>query len=113
MIIQGTNLQMIRGDSESLIIEIEEADSTPYEFQDGDTIYFTVKQRASSKEKVLQKIVKIFPGNQAIIEINPKDTSSLGFRKYVYDIQLTKANGRVTTVVPLSSFDVMEEVTHE
>lgn len=113
MLIRGTNLHMIRGDSESLTIKIEESDGTPYEFQEGDIVYFTIKLRASAKEKMLQKIVKFFPDNQAIIEIEPKDTKGLGFRSYIYDIQLTRANGKVTTVIPSSKFEVLEEVTYE
>lgn len=113
MLINGTNLKMIRGDSESITLKIEHSDSTPYDFQAGDIVYFTVKQRANTKEIILQKILTHFPDNQAIIEINPEDTSELAFRKYVYDIQLTQADGRVKTVVPMSMFEILEEVTYD
>ena len=113
MLINGTNLKMIRGDSESITLEIEHSDSTPYNFQTGDIVYFTVKQRTNTKEIILQKILTHFPDNQVIIEINPEDTSKLAFRKYVYDIQLTQADGRVKTVVPTSMFEILEEVTYD
>lgn len=113
MLIRGTDLHMIRGDSETLVIKIEGQDGIPYQLQEGDKVYFTIKIRANTKEKAIQKIITYFPNNQAIVELEPKDTSNLNFRKYVYDIQLTQANGRVKTIIPLSTFEIMEEVTYE
>lgn len=113
MIINGTDLKMIRGDSESITLTIENEDNTPYKFQEGDIVYFTVRLRATSKDIVFQKIITYFPDNEAIIEIQPEDTSGLRFTEYLYDIQLTQFNGRVKTVVPVSTIEMLEEITHD
>lgn len=111
MKIDGTNLSMIRGDSEGIILTIKEND-VEYEFQEGDVVYFTIKKHANTDEIELQKIITSFEGNEAAIEIEPQDTKGLEFRSYVYDIQLTSGE-RVTTVVPHSNFIIEKEVTYD
>ena len=53
-------------------------------------------------------------GNQgeAVIALHPEDTASMAFGDYVYDIQLTRAVGTVTTLVTPSRFRLTEEVTY-
>ena len=113
MLTNGTDLKMIRGDSGSITLEIEDQNSEKYEFQEGDIVYLTVKESPKKEEIILQKIITIFPENKATIDIEPQDTSHLGYRSYVYDIQLTMANGRVKTVVPMSYFELLPEVTYD
>ncbi|KXB93796.1 hypothetical protein HMPREF3033_00223, partial [Veillonellaceae bacterium DNF00751] len=43
--------------------------------------------------------------------LQPGDTKALEYWQYVYDVQLIKADGFVTTVIPPSVFEVGEEVT--
>ena len=40
-----------------------------------------------------------------------EDTKAMAFGKYVYDIQLTMADGDVYTIVPPATFDLLKEVT--
>lgn len=113
MKIDGNDITMIRGDSKDLYIRCYDGGSH-IPFEKGDTVYFTVKESPSKKEKILQKIVKDFQDGVAHIEIMPGDTKQMKFkRKYVYDVQVTFKSGRVNTIVPLSHFMVTEEVTHE
>ena len=44
--------------------------------------------------------------------IEPEDTSGLDFGNYVYDVELTLADGTVNTIIPPSTFKVMGEVTY-
>lgn len=113
MIVQGTNLSMIRGDSESITVSLtdEQGSSTP--LIDGDTIYFTVKTTVHTTSKILQKVVTLFEDGVAYIEITPEDTKSLIFRDYVYDVQLTRADGTIMTIIPPSKFTIKGEVTYE
>lgn len=113
MKVNGTDLTMIRGDSESIVLSLKK-DNVMVPFNQGDTVYFTVKQSYIEEDITLQKIITEFneDGN-CIIEIKPEDTKELSFRSYVYDIQLTDSNGRVTTIVPCSKFVITEEVTYD
>ena len=113
MKVSGTDLSMIRGDSESIILSLKK-DGDIIPFNQGDTVYFTVKQSSGTEKIMLQKIITEFDedGN-CIIEIEPEDTKELSFRSYVYDIQLTDSNGRVTTIIPCSKFAIEAEVTYD
>lgn len=44
------------------------------------------------------------------LAIKPEDTKNLAFGKYVYDIELTKANGEVDTFITKAVFKITEEV---
>lgn len=106
MKLRGTNISMTRGDSESITVRCPEAP-----FEAGDTIYLTVREDAESPI-AMQKIVTDFPDGDAIITIDPGDTEGLEFGDYVYDIQVTWDGGSVTTLVPISKFTLLEEVTY-
>ena len=113
MKVNGTDLSMIRGDSESITLSLKDGDAA-IPFVTGETVYFTVKGSAIVDEIALQKIVTEFneDGN-CIIEIAPNDTKDLRFGSYVYDIQLNRIGGTVTTIIPCSEFAVLQEVTYD
>lgn len=109
MKVDGTNLSMTRGDSETITISCE---ARP--FRKGDMIRFTVKKDVFTKEKEIQKVVTEFTEEgKAIIAIYPEDTRGMAFGRYRYDVQLTTAAGNVTTIVKPSGFCLTEEVTWE
>ena len=112
MQITGTDIQMTRGDTESLSVRMAE-DGAQVPFEAGDTLYFTVKYNSDTDEKLLQKVITEFPGGEAVIHIEPEDTKPLAFGCYSYDLQLTRADGTVTTIIPPSTFEVSPEVTYE
>ena len=113
MKVTGTDLAMIRGDSESIALSLKDGEAV-ISFVTGDTVYVTVKCSPMVDEIALQMIVTEFneDGN-CIIEIAPNDTKDLGFRSYVYDIQLNRFDGTVTTIVPCSKFAILQEVTYD
>ncbi len=113
MIVNGTNISMIRGDSEGISVSVENSSGLPEPLLIGDTIYFTVKKSTRTEEKVLQKIITEFQDGVALITLDPVDTKHLQFGTYVYDIQLTRANGSVKTIIPPSTFTILGEVTYE
>ena len=113
MEIQGTNISMIRGDSEAIKVSCEDAQGVDVPLEDGDTLYFTVKKSTNTEEKILQKIVTEFTDGVALITIFPKDTRELKIGNYYYDIQLNRANGQVKTIIPPSRFIINAEVTYE
>jgi len=113
MKVKGKDITMIRGDSEVMTVSCVDTDGVAIPLVTGDIIYFTVKQSTGTLTKELQKVITEFTDGKAIIEIIPSDTKLLNFRQYVYDIQLTKANGTVTTIIPSSKFTIEPEVTYE
>lgn len=114
MTVTGTNISMVRGDSEALTIRLIDQDGvTQVDFEFGDTVYFTVREALGDTVTILQKTVVSFTDGEALIQIDPSDTSTLFFKTYVYDIQWTKADGQVKTIVPASDFTILAEVTYD
>ena len=105
MTVKGTKLSMVRGDSESITVTCSDP------FVTGDAVTFTVRE-SPEDPIVLQKVVTDFPNGEAIIGIDPADTAGLDFGDYVYDIQLTRTGGVVTTLIEPDKFKIREEVTY-
>lgn len=112
MKIRGQNISMVRGDTENIIISCTEDDITK-PFVSGDIIYFTVKINTNTVDKILQKVITEFIEGKAMVEIEPNDTKKLSFMTYVYDVQWTHVDGKVTTIIPTSNFIIESEVTYE
>ena len=113
MEIQGTNISMIRGDSEVIKVSCRNESGVDFPFTEGDIVYFTVKRSPYTEEKILQKVVTEFTDGVALINISPEDTRELKTGAYYYDIQLNRANGQVKTIIPPSRFTINAEVTYE
>ena len=106
MTLSGTNISLIRGDTETLTVKC----SVP--FAAGDTVTMTVKESVDSEQPALQEIVESFGAQgEATIIIAHEDTEWLELGSYVYDIQVTRADGTVKTLVPKSGFRLEEDVT--
>lgn len=107
MTITGTNISMTRGDSESITVTCSEP------FAAGDRLYMTVREDAESDIQ-FQKIVTEFDEKgAAVIPIQHDDTEGMDFGDYVYDIQLTRADGTVRTLVKPARFTLTEEITYD
>ena len=113
MRITGTNISMIRRDSETLLVSMEDHEGQEKDFLLGDTVYFTVKENISTDKKIMQKTIINFIEGKALIEILPFDTNELRIKDYIYDIQLTKEDGSVTTIITPSKFSILGDVTRE
>ena len=113
MKIIGNSIFMIRGDSETITVSLQQ-DGVDVPLVAGDTIYLTVKSDTQIDEKILQKTVTSFADGKAVITILPADTKSLPAPiELMYDVQLSKADGSVITIVKPSKFVVEGEVTYE
>ena len=113
MKINGTNIYMIRGDSETITVSCKDIDGADLLFTTGDQIYFTVKENTKTAVKILQKLIVDFTDGKAIIDILQSDTKLLKYQTYVYDIEWINVNGKVTTIIPPSKFIIEDEVTYE
>ena len=103
--VKGSDIQITRGDTGYLSVGIGHIDDEPYTRQDGDKLVFTVKRRYDINEILLQKDI-----DGLLLSLNPKDTKSLTYGCYWYDIELTTNTGQIFTVVGPARFVVREEV---
>lgn len=106
MIISGTNISMTRGDSESLTVRC----SVP--FADGDMLFMTVRSDAESPIEFQKTVTDFGPQGEAVIVIDHDDTEGMDFGDYLYDIQVTRESGTVTTLVKPAKFTLTEEITY-
>lgn len=111
---ENCNIEMIDGDTGLLKINFGN-----YELKSGDRLYLSVNNVQASRSNMLksgylfQKIVEIEDeGSSTTIVIDPEDTKGL-VGEYIYDIQLSCANGYIDTIVPPSKIVIRRGVTNE
>lgn len=88
-------ITLIRGDTLKIQVSIF-IDKQPYTPASGDVIRFAMKQTTSSSKVLIHKII---PNDTLILHLLPSDTKRLAFGNYVYDIEITFANGDVDTFI--------------
>lgn len=115
--INGTTITLTRGDTfKATIGMVNESDGSPYIPQQGDSVRFAVKheeyigQRYTELKDAEPLILKEIPIDTLLLHLNPEDTKPLGFGSYLYDIELTMADGTVTTFIQDAKFILTTEV---
>ena len=116
-VIDGTNIKLTRGDSFYCEVGMKRKESgEPYEPQTGDYVRFYLKRSILNPPKSEYAdrnplISKLIPTNTMILHLDPEDTKNLGFGEYVYDVELTFANGDVDTFINNAKFILAPEVS--
>lgn len=104
--ITGNNIEITRGDTAMIALNLTGADGNEYILKAGDIALFTVKRNTREAKCLIQKKF-----NDGQIKIEPSDTENLSYGDYFYDVQLQLAAGDIFTVIPPAKFSVKEEVT--
>ena len=112
--IKKNKITLTRGDTLRVKVKIIKNEEL-YTPEDGDRVRFALKHPdmlpdGSDYSDVDPLIVKEIPIDTMILELEPADTKSLAFGKYVYDIEITFADGSVDTFITKASFVLSEEV---
>lgn len=112
--VKNNEIVMTRGDTFQSLINIY-VNSKPYTPVNGDTVRFAMKHKAmtaGNKQYVDQEpiLTKTIPISTMILTIDPADTKALDFDEYVYDLQITFADGRVSTFVENEKITITPEV---
>jgi hypothetical protein len=104
----GTTIYLTRGDTFRARVGMKlRGSDEEYIPAANDVIRFVVKRNYSYAQPVITKII---PNDTQMLTLAPADTKTLGFGDYVYDIELTTADGRVDTFIDRGRFIVTEEV---
>ena len=106
---KDNTIHLTRGDTARFSIGqiVNTITNTNYTPTAEDTVTMTIKKTTLDAAPCVQIIV---PGGE-VLHIKPEDTKAMAFGKYVYDIQITMADGDVYTIVPPTTFDLLKEVT--
>ena len=107
--INDTTITMTRGDTLEVLVELFQPDGSVYPVQPGDRIRFALKQSYSDREPLLLKEI---PHDSMVLRLEADETRRLqaGGVPYVYDIEITMADGTVDTFIDRAKFIVTEEV---
>lgn len=105
--IDGTSIKMTRGDTLKVSISMTDTEGNEYTPVDGDVIRFAAKKRYLDEDTVIYKVI---PNDTLLLVLNPEDTKELSFDTYVYDIEITFADGAVDTFIANARLIIAEEV---
>lgn len=106
--VTGRNtIYLTRGDTFKAVITITNPDGTIYTPKEGDKVRFALKQNIEDEDVLIERDIPI---DTMLLIIYPNDTADLEFGSYVYDVQLTKANGDVDTFITASKLKLTVEV---
>lgn len=85
-----------RGDSATLNVTLKNSDNTTYSMQTGDVLTLTVKAEPTHESPELLQSESA----STAIYLSAEAMDAIPAGQYSYDVQLTKANGDVITVIP-------------
>ena len=105
--VSGTTITMTRGDTLVVEVGILNPDGTPYVPAQADVVRFALKKDYSDETPILRKVLD---NSDLKLTLQPSDTKELDFGNYVYDVELTKADGSVDTFICKARFVLSEEV---
>lgn len=105
----NNTITLVRGDTVEIPVTIRTRDGEKYIPSEGDVVRFALKDGYGDDVPVL--IHKVLPNDSLILRLESCETKEIMARKkpYVYDVELTTANGYVDTVVR-GIVNVLEEV---
>ena len=112
--VDSPSITMTRGDTLRVSVSIDR-DGDAYTPESGDEIQFFLKHNVLNGKRTAYKdsqplITKDVPIATMVLELEPEDTKPLEFGDYVYDLQLTFANGTVDTFINNAPFKIVPEV---
>ena len=111
-------IELTRGDTLRAHVNIYQRENgklVEYTPQEGDSVRFAVKRRLMTADRTefvdpVPLILIDIPIDTLALEILPEHTKGLGFGEYVYDIELTMADGTVDTFIKEARFGLTPEV---
>ncbi len=112
----NNEITLTRGDTFKCTITLrEQAGGEEYKPVEGDTIRFALKSEQMNSKKSEYKddeplIRKDIPIDTLLLQLDPEDTKNLPFGKYVYDLEITFADGSVDTFITATKFMLTPEV---
>lgn len=113
--VKNNAITITRGDSGIAEISLQTAEGEEYTPQEGDSIRFALKSnrftpRMTAFIDIEPLIEKAIPITDLNLRINPQDTQNLPFGSYLYDLEITFADGYVDTFVNCADFRIVPEV---
>lgn len=106
-VLPNKTIRLTRGDTAYLTIPITTSIGEEYVMSTEDTIKFSIKKNLNDEQYLVHKTV--VGSNE--LKIEPIDTKDLAFGKYKYDVELVTVSGDIFTLIDVSTFEILPEVT--
>lgn len=107
---QRTNsIEMTRGDTLRVHFKAMSGDEE-YQYKDGDSLWFYARPKTDKDNTKMPTIKKEIPTATGELHLDPEDTKKITTDNLVYDIELTKANGDVDTIINRAELKLVPEV---
>ena len=94
--IENNTIWLTRGDTFKATIDIKDRSGQTYEPQTGDVLKFHLKRHYEDETCIIEKTI---PTDPILLWLQPSDTQNLPYGNYVYEVELTFANGDVDTII--------------
>lgn len=99
---------MTRGDTLRAVLELKDEDGNEYVPQTDDRIRFAMSKNYDDATPL---VIKEIPNDTLELVLDPADTKNLPQPStYVYDVEITYANGDVDTFIDKAKLKLTEEV---
>ena len=106
--IVGTTIYLTKGDTFKRTLTLKNRTTgETYIPVEGDSIRFAAKKKYTDETCLIYKDIPI---DTMLLHLEPEDTKNLAKGDYVYDIQLTYANGDIDTFIDRAKLTLTEEV---
>lgn len=106
--ISGSTIKMTRGDTLRVVLTLKDEEGNVYTPQENEIIRFAMKKDYDDPEPLLLKII---PHDTMELVLDPVDTKNLPQpSSYVYDMEITYANGDVETFIKEAKLKITQEV---
>lgn len=106
---RGNTIYHTHGDTLFAQVGLRNPDGTSYSPQAGDKVRFILRAQYGTEPVLIREI----PTDTLVLSMSAAETKALGQGvvngHYAYDIELTKADGVVYTVIPAADIYILEE----
>lgn len=99
-------IYLTKGDNAEMSVRVFNKNGKEIEIKENDEVLMTVKKNTSDTNPAFT-----LTAYRNTFYILPEHTNNLSAGLYVYDIQYTNDLGEISTIIPTSYFEIMEEVS--
>ena len=106
--LNGNAIILTRGDSMQIQLALSKG-GNPFTPETDDVIKFSVSNVPKGKCGYVLLISKTINNNTLVLELLPEDTATMAYGTYIYDLEITYADGKVDTFLK-GTITLTEEV---
>ena len=110
--ITGNDIQLTRGDTAYIDLNILDQTGSPYVLDEGDEVHAQIRKKANDGELILDGNITVSEG-VPVWTLTHDETKDIPIGTYVYDVELVTSSGEVFTFIEKSKFKITDEVTYD